>query len=95
MLFIWDPAKARKNIDKHSISFETAQTVFDDPLHLSVLDAKKHYEERWVTVGCNIFGKILTVVHTYQLSDLREEKIRIISARLSTRKERKQYEEGI
>lgn len=46
MLFTWDPDKAQINIRKHGIPFELATTVFDDPLHISILDAKKHTEER-------------------------------------------------
>ena len=41
MLFTWDPQKAQQNVKKHDVSFELAQTVFDDPLHLSVLDSKR------------------------------------------------------
>ena len=94
MLFSWDPDKAEANIKKHGISFEMAQTVFDDPLHLSTLDVKRHGEERWITVGMAVNMSVLIVVHTYY-SEKENEIIRIISARSATRKEKKQYEEGI
>ena len=87
MLFLWDPAKAEQNTKKHGVSFEMAQTVFEDPLHLSVLDAREHGEERWITIGRNAHLKTLVVVHTYASSDAGREIIRIISARKATRKE--------
>lgn len=94
MLFEWDPEKNARNFKKHMFSFEIAVTVFDDSLHLSVLDHKTRHEERWITVGHVVTGATIVVVHTYK--ELRElEIIRIISARLATRKEKKQYEEGI
>ena len=95
MLFTWDPVKAELNLRKHGISFEMAQTVFDDPLHLSILDAKRHTEERWVTMGRSADTKTLVVVHTYRVSQGDLEMVRIISARKATRKEVRQYEEGI
>ena len=95
MLFIWDPEKAAQNVRKHGVSFELAQTVFDDPFQLSVLDAKKHDEERWITLGRSADMKTLVVVHTYRVMENNREVIRIISARKATRKEVRQYEEGI
>lgn len=94
MLFIWDRDKAESNLRKHSISFDLAVTVFDDPLHLSVLDGKEHGEQRWVTVGLAADRQTLLAVHLYSETG-EEELIRIISARKATRKEKKQYEEGI
>lgn len=95
MLFTWDPEKAEQNIKKHGVSFEMAQTVFDDPLHLSILDSKAHSEERWATMGISVDTKTLVVVHTYKTIERGQEVVRIISARKATRKEAKQYEEGI
>lgn len=95
MLFIWDPQKAQANIKKHGVPFEIAQTVFDDPFHLSVPNSKSQYEERWVTIGYSIDHKTLVVVHTYQIRERNEEIIRIISARKATKKEKMQYEERI
>ncbi|HBF13846.1 MAG TPA: hypothetical protein DDW49_10770 [Deltaproteobacteria bacterium] len=95
MLFSWDAKKAESNIKKHHVSFEMAQTVFDDPLHLSVLDKKSGDQERWITMGHTPHGKTLIVVHTYIEITNGEELIRIISARLATRREIEQYEKGI
>jgi len=94
MLFEWNSEKNAKNIRKHRVSFELAVTVFDDPLHLSVLDYKTHYEERWITIGHAVTRSTIVVVHTYK--ELRGlEIVRIISARHATRREKKQYEERI
>lgn len=95
MLFLWDPAKAGANIKKHGVSFELAQTVFEDPLHLSILDRKNNVEERWITIGKSADDKTLVVVHLYRTDEDDQEMIRIISARKATKREVKQYEEGI
>lgn len=94
MLFYWDPIKASSNLKKHGISFELAQSVFDDPMHLSVIDGKTVFEERWITIGLSANKQSLVVVHTYRNVQT-EEEVRIISARKATRKEKEQYEEGI
>jgi len=95
MLFTWDSEKADKNLRKHGISFEVAQTIFDDPLHRSLMDSKTSHEERWVTIGKSIDQRTLVVVHTYKAAGEGSEIIRIISARRATKREVKQYEEGI
>lgn len=95
MLFFWDPTKDDANVRKHGVSFELAQTVFDDPLHLSVPDGKTTTEERWITLGLAADRRTLVVVHTYREQRSGEEVVRIISARPATRQEKKQYEEGI
>ncbi|OGQ18052.1 MAG: hypothetical protein A3B70_05600 [Deltaproteobacteria bacterium RIFCSPHIGHO2_02_FULL_40_11] len=95
MLFEWDHQKNSLNCKKHRISFELAASIFDDPLHLSVPDEKRHAEERWITLGRSATGELLLVViHTYK-ETLEHEIIRIISARKATKKEKKHYEEGI
>lgn len=94
MLFVWDHVKAEQNRSKHGVSFELAQTVFDDPFHLSVLDSKNHHDERWVTIGKCVPTSTLIVVHTYQTKQ-DNEIVRIVSARKATKKEKKQYEEGL
>ena len=92
MRFAWDDAKNKRNIKAHGISFETAREVFSDPLHLSILDERfDHFEERWITVGATRDKAVVVVAHLYFTEDA-EEIIRIISARMATSKERKQYE---
>jgi uncharacterized protein len=96
MVFEWDHQKAQENFRKHGVSFEAAATVFDDPLHLSIVDpASSLAEERWVTVGQSVDRRVILVVHTYRSRKGEEEVVRIVSARQATRKEKRQYEEGI
>lgn len=81
ILFEWDPRKAEQNNRIHQVSFDEACTAFQDPLH-----SKR--EERFVLIGQSVKKRILVVVHTE-----RGGQIRIISARLATRQERRSYEE--
>lgn len=90
----WDPAKAQSNLAKHGVSFAQAATVLLDALALTVFDtAHSQNEERWFTLGAASDGKLLAVSHTYQASSPLEVKVRIISAREATRRERQQYED--
>ena len=79
---------------QHEVSFELAATVFRDPLHLAVYDEDhSEAEERWVTLGQAENGKLLVVVHTFE--ETKEgAKVRIISAREATKRERQDYEDG-
>ncbi|MFQ5688337.1 MAG: BrnT family toxin [Candidatus Scalindua sp.] len=90
LIFEWDPNKAKKNIKIHDIFFDEASTVFKDTLSLTIYDPLHSDEEdRFVLIGNSYKNRLLVVVYTE-----REDKIRIISARKSTKKERKQYEEN-
>ncbi len=92
MRFEWDPKKNEINQRKHGISFEEAQEIFEDPLHLSILDQRfSYYEERWITIGQTRKQKIVVTAHMYFDAE-GEEVIRIISAREATANEQKQYE---
>jgi uncharacterized DUF497 family protein len=92
--FNWDPAKASLNQRNHGITFDQAATVFLDPLALTVHDAASSQdEERWFTLGCDASGKLLAVAHTYQETEPGRARVRIISARKATRRERRNYEE--
>ena len=87
----WDRRKAASNFKKHALAFDEATTVFLDPLALTFQDPDHSVEERReITLGYTIKGNLAFVSHCE-----REERIRIISARLATRAERKQYEKGI
>ena len=89
VIFEWDPGKAARNLQKHRVSFEEASTVFGDPLAVTYQDPDHSLaEERFITVGASAAGRVLIVAH----SD-RNEKVRIIAARETTRGERSQYEE--
>ena len=90
MTIEWDAPKAAANLKKHRIAFEDAATVFLDPLATTFPDPDHSPEEgREITIGCTIKGRVVFVSHCE-----RDGRIRIISARLATRAERKQYEEG-
>ncbi len=86
----WDPAKAANNLRKHRVSFEEASSVFYDPLAVTGADPEhSEGEERLITFGMSPAGQLLVVSHTE-----RDEAIRIISARMAPRTERRIYEEG-
>ena len=84
--FEWDPGKAVVNLAKHGIDFADATEVLFDAMAITVPDEERD-EERFVTIGRDAFSRILVVIHTW-----REDRIRIISARRATRRERKHYE---
>jgi uncharacterized DUF497 family protein len=89
-VFRWDPEKARSNLAKHGVTFEEAASAFQDTLSVTVGDPLHSIDEnRFVTMGRSERGRTLVVVH----SDFGDA-IRIISARLATPCERKNYEEG-
>ncbi|OGW24394.1 MAG: hypothetical protein A2X59_09205 [Nitrospirae bacterium GWC2_42_7] len=90
LLFEWDKNKAKKNIEIHEISFDEASTVFKDTLSLTIHDPLHSDEEdRFTLIGNSVKNRLLVIVHTE-----RGDKIRIISARKATKKERKQYEKN-
>ena len=90
MTFEWNPKKANSNLLKHKVSFEEAATALSDPLAATGVDPDHSIDEfRFITFGVSEFGRLLVVAHTE-----RGETIRIISARLASKSERKIYEEG-
>jgi uncharacterized DUF497 family protein len=89
MRFEWDQRKADSNLRKHGVSFREAATVFGDPLAWTFPDPDHSEEEdRSVTIGNSHLGNLLVISHTE-----RTDSIRIISARKTTRQERRFYEE--
>lgn len=90
MDFEWDPKKAAANQKKHGVSFSKAATVFGDPLAITFMDPDHSVnEQRYITFGLSNDKQLLVVAHAE-----REHRVRIISARRLTRKERRIYEEG-
>jgi uncharacterized DUF497 family protein len=88
--FEWDPEKAAANLSKHGVSFHEAASVFGDPLSLTFDDPDHSSDEhRYLTAGLSAQGRHLIVAHTD-----RGGRIRIISARAMTKRERRFYEEG-
>ena len=89
MTFKWDPIKAKANLWKHGVSFEEASTALLDPLSKTGLDLDHSVEEhRYITFGMSARQRVLVVSYTE-----RGKVIRLISARLATRREQKIYEE--
>lgn len=88
--FDWNERKGYENLRKHRVSFAEAMTAFSDPLSVTVPDPLHSLgEQRFVTLGISSRRRLLVVVH----ADL-EEAVRIISARLTTPRERNEHEEG-
>jgi uncharacterized DUF497 family protein len=89
MEFEWDDGKAAANRKKHKVSFEEAATVFGDVLSRTFPDPDhSDDEDRFVIIGMSNRNRVLIVSHT-----VRSGRMRIISARQATRRERKTYEE--
>ena len=91
--FTWDQDKAAGNITHHQgVSFDEASTVFNDPL-ARIFDDEIHssHERREIIIGHSINHRLLLVCFTERTPAI----IRIISARLPTRKERQAYEENL
>ena len=86
MPFQWDPRKARANRDKHRVAFADAVGVFEDPRAITIDDPHPK-EERYVTIGLDLLGRVLVVCWTP-----RGSQIRLISARQAARSERLNYE---
>jgi uncharacterized DUF497 family protein len=65
-----DPAKARENLERHSITFERASQAFLDPLAISIYDDEHNGEQdRWVTLGKDQADAFLIVIHTFREPD--------------------------
>ena len=89
MEFEWDPYKAAQNLRKHGISFAEAATVFADFLSATMEDPDHSGdEERRIIIGWSDRRRLLIVSHAE-----RGNRIRIISARRLTQRERKVYEQ--
>jgi len=89
MSFEWDEDKAGANLEKHGVSFEEAQTVFDDPLYVDFYDIGHSYgEHRYIILGASNQGRLLLVSYTE-----RGDNIRLISSREAVPAERRAYEE--
>jgi len=88
-IFEWDLTKAASNLARHHVAFDEAATAFSDPLAIVHADPDhSHDERRGILVGHSERGRLLLVSFAY-----RESSIRVISARLATRREREKYEE--
>ena len=94
MEFDWDEHKNRVNFKKHGVRFEEAMLIFES-VHFTRVDSRDYYDEhgqievREITIGTIGGGVVLVVCHTN-----RDNQKRIISARKSTPKERRRYDEA-
>jgi len=88
--FEWDPQKATTNVRKHGVTFDEAATAFGDPFGL-IVDDPRHSaaERRSVLLGFSQSNRLLAVMFTE-----RGDRLRLISARAATRRERRHYEEA-
>lgn len=89
LTFEWDEGKARENLRKHKVEFNEGKTIFNDPFLLTFPDIDNSKEERYVSVGLSRRDRVLVLIHTE-----RQGRIRIISCRKATARERRHYEEG-
>jgi uncharacterized protein len=88
--FEWDGRKAASNLKKHRVSFEEARTVFRDPLARIFADEEHSGDEsREIIIGHSILNRLVVVCFIE-----RRDRIRVVSARTATPRERKDYEEN-
>ena len=91
MEFEWDETKLRANLRKHGVAFAEASTVFGDPPKVKISDPDHSVaERRFLSMGLSAAGRLLVVSYVERSSD----KIRIISAREASHRERRDYESG-
>lgn len=91
--FEWDSEKEKINISRHKLNFTDASHVFSDAFQLNLFDEKhSDDEDRWLVIGEIPVMKIVVVVHTFRQSHVSNDaRVRIISARKATKKERADY----
>jgi len=88
--FEWDDKNRDKNWEKHKVAAgECEEVFFNLPLLLQSDDAHSQKEPRYYVLGHTIAGRRLFIAFT-----VREDKIRVISARDMSKKERKIYEQA-
>lgn len=87
-MFVWDEVKRIANLKKHGLDFRDAHLVFDAP-EKCTYTSNRGNEHRWMDLALAVVhGKVLALIYTH-----REDDIRVISFRVASREERKQYEE--
>jgi len=90
MNYQWDPVKSKTNVKKHGIEFADAVGVFDDADAITLEDMDSAGEQRFLSIGLDILGRIIVVAYTY-----RGDEVRVISARKATKQEVRIYEKRI
>ena len=90
MKFEWDADKAAQNLKKHGVAFPEAATVFGDPLEMTIPDSDhSEGEARFLSLGLSSQSRLLVVAYTE-----RDDRIRVIHARVAAPRERRLYESG-
>jgi len=88
--FDWSDKKALINLQKHNVSFEESMTVWNDEFAAFLHDpTHSNTEDRYLMIGYSFKNNLLFVSFTE-----RNDRIRIISSRKATKKERKRHEEN-
>ena len=86
--FQWDDSKAAQNVAKHGVSFDVAKLIFKDPFAVEQIDDREDYSEERFTVIGMVDNRLMFVAYT-----IRNELIRIISARAAEPFEKREYHE--
>jgi uncharacterized DUF497 family protein len=90
MKFDWQVQKAEANYKKHGVRFPESLPVFEDDFAITITDDESDPDEqRFISIGIGVRGRLLVVIYTY-----REGSIRIISVRPAEPREIRQYEEN-
>jgi len=89
--FEWDRKKAAANARRHGVSFEEAETCFDDPMACYLRNEAPSYEDRLILIALSAKRRLLFVVH----AEVGREAIRIISARKASPAQRRIYDEEL
>lgn len=84
----WDPAKAAANLRKHRVDFADAVSALEDPFALAMTDPDSNGEQRLISVGMSLTGRVLVTVFTH-----RGDVVRLISSRPANSRERRRYQE--
>ena len=90
MNYEWDPAKSASNLQKHGVDFADAVIALEDERAGTIEAPHSESEQRFVSLGMDPIGRILVTIFAY-----RDERIRVISSRTATKKERLRYEESL
>jgi uncharacterized protein len=86
----FDPAKDAAKRRKHGVSLTEGDGVLNDPLALTIEDPSAQGEQRFISIGMNVFGQLRVVVYA-----LRGDDARFISVRKAEPKEIRAYEKGV
>jgi hypothetical protein len=91
MTFEWHDRKEKENIQKHGVDFTEASTCFSDPLRIEVYDEDHSIDEdRFILLGISSKGRLLSVCFV----ERSYERIRLITARVATKRERLFYNQS-